>query len=63
MVVLCSMGSKLVDIDKRLSPSPQAYNIPSKMVEKQGKTMGERLKGSLSPTSIAPGPGAYVQEK
>lgn len=32
--IYLSMGAKLTDIDKRLSPSPNAYNIPSKMVEK-----------------------------
>jgi hypothetical protein len=34
------MGAKLTDIDKRTSVSPNAYNIPSKIIEKQGKSMG-----------------------
>ena len=34
------MGAKITDIDKRHSPGPQAYNIPSKIVERQGKSMG-----------------------
>ena len=42
-----TMGAKLTDIDKRVGPSPQQYNIPSKMVEKQGKTIGSKLKGAL----------------
>lgn len=57
------MGAKISDIDKRVSPSPQAYNIPSKMVENVGKSMGQKLKGSLEVGTIAPGPGAYKQEK
>ncbi len=56
------MGHKITDIDKRHSPSPQAYTVPSKMVEKQGKTMGEKLKGAFTPT-ISPGPGAYQGDK
>ena len=34
------MGAKLNEIDKRHSPSPNTYNIPSKIIEKQGKSMG-----------------------
>lgn len=34
------MGAKLTTVDKRLAPSPDAYNIPSKMVEKSGKSFG-----------------------
>ena len=29
-----SMGAKLTTVDKKHAPSPDAYNIPSKMVEK-----------------------------
>ena len=57
------MGPKLKDIDKRMSPGPANYNIPSKMVEKVGKSMGERLPGTIGQPTIAPGPGAYAQEK
>ena len=58
------MGAKLTDIDKRHSPSPNAYNIPSKIVEKQGKSMGQKLKpGEIGGKTLAPGPGAYDQEK
>ena len=31
---LYSMGAKLTDIDKRVSPGAGTYNIPSKAVEK-----------------------------
>ena len=57
------MGAKLQDIDKRHSPSPQAYNIPSKIIEKQGKSMGQKLKpGEIGGKTLAPGPGAYNQD-
>lgn len=60
-----SMAAKLKVIDKRISASPDQYNIPSKIVEKPGRTMGMRLGGSLSQASkmIAPGPGTYLQDK
>ena len=52
------MGSKLADIDKRVSPGPSVYDIPSKMVEKQGKTFGLKIM-NMKDTTNAPGPGAY----
>ena len=54
------MGSKFEGVDKRIIVSPQAYNIPSKIIENVGKSMGAKLKGSMEVSSIAPGPGAYV---
>ena len=53
------MGAKIKDIDKRHSPSPAAYQIPSKIAESPGKTMAQKLKGSMGEGSLAPGPGAY----
>jgi hypothetical protein len=55
------MGSKLKVIDKRLSPSPQAYSIPSKLVESHGKTFGLKLGSSVAdgPKFKTPGPGQY----
>jgi hypothetical protein len=35
-----SMGAKIEEIDKRISISPQKYEIPSKIIESPGKTMG-----------------------
>jgi len=60
-----SMAARLKVVDKRVSASPDQYNIPSKMVEAQGKTMGMRLGSSLSQASKlqAPGPGAYGMDK
>lgn len=40
-----SMGSKINEIDKRVSPGPSVYDIPSKIVEKQGKTFGLKAIG------------------
>ena len=58
------MGAKIQDIDKRTSPGPQAYNIPSRTVENQGKSMGVKLmNGAIGGKTLAPGPGAYDQEK
>jgi hypothetical protein len=34
------MGAKFEGVDKRVIVSPQAYNIPSKIVENAGKSMG-----------------------
>lgn len=56
------MGSKIGDIDKRVSPGPSVYDIPSKIVEKQGKTFGLKVAG-LKDTTQAPGPGAYSVDK
>jgi hypothetical protein len=39
------MGSKISEIDKRVSPGPSVYDIPSKIVEKQGKTFGLKAIG------------------
>lgn len=54
------MGAKVNEVDKRIIVSPQAYNIPSKIIEKPGNTMGAKLKGSMDSGSISPGPGAYA---
>jgi len=52
-----SMGAKLNDVDKRITVSPQQYNIPSKLEAKAGKSFGIKLKSSLETNSFAPGPG------
>ena len=50
--------------DKNGSPGPDSYNIPSKAVEKQGKTFGIKLKGSMDDSGLAqPGPGQYNNDK
>ena len=56
------MGAKISEIDKRVSPGPSNYDIPSKMVEKQGKSFGLKIH-NLKDTTKAPGPGAYSVDK
>jgi hypothetical protein len=62
-----SIAAKLVDNtekDRRSFPSPNHYEIPSKVVEKQGKTFGIKLQSSLDTGNLnVPGPGTYAQEK
>ena len=59
-----SIRPRIQQPDKsNLGPGPGGYDIPSKMVEKQGKTIAPRLKSSLDGKSIAPGPGTYVADK
>ena len=55
------MGAKITTVDKRVAPGAGTYEIPSKMVEKQGKSMGQKLESSLVKRSSAaePGPNAY----
>ena len=61
--IYSSMASKLTAVDKRVSPPPNSYNIPSKIVEKDGKTFGLKLKGLTTTDKLTPGPGTYAQEK
>ena len=35
-----TIGARPTVIDKKINPSPADYNIPSKIVEKPGKSMG-----------------------
>lgn len=60
-----SMGAKVNTIDKRIAPSPDAYNIPSKMIEKTGKSMGIKLHSTLLQKGKIndPGPGNYNVDK
>lgn len=55
------MAAKVQAVDKRVSASPDQYNLPSKLVESPGKTMGMRLTGSLNSMGRlnVPGPGQY----
>lgn len=55
-----SMGGKLKVIDKRVSASPDRYDLPSKIIETTGKTMGQKLTGSLVKLNNVPGPGQYT---
>ena len=58
-----SIAGKYASADKNNSPGPNQYDIPSKVIEKQGKTFGIKLKGSLTNDTLGPGPGGYNNEK
>jgi hypothetical protein len=55
------MGAKLTTVDKRMAPGAGTYEIPSKLIEKQGKSMGQKLESGLVKRNSAaePGPNAY----
>jgi hypothetical protein len=62
-----SIGAKLVDNankEKANFPGPSQYQIPSRLSESPGKTMGIKLKSSLEggPMNV-PGPGTYLGDK
>jgi hypothetical protein len=59
------MGAKLGnDLGKSFGPAPGHYDIPSRMAESPGKTMGKKLDSSLVTGDInVPGPGQYNIEK
>jgi hypothetical protein len=42
-----TMAGKYASAEKSGSPGPNQYNIPSRVVEKQGKTFGIKLKGGF----------------
>ena len=55
-----TMGKRYEAIDKRVIVSPAQYNIPSKMVEKTGKSIGMKLGSAImNKTMNVPGPGTY----
>lgn len=57
------MGAKHAKIGKNVGAAPGQYNIPSKISESPGKTMGARLISSMQPGSQGPGPGQYQGDK
>ena len=59
-----SMGQRYEAVDKRVIVSPAQYNIPSKMVERPGKSIGAKLGSAImNKTMNVPGPGTYKQDK
>lgn len=58
-----TMGAKHPAIDKKVGAAPGQYNIPSKISESPGKTMGSRLVTSMQPGAQGPGPGQYGGDK
>ena len=56
------MGSKLMTIDKRLSPPPDKYDITQHCIGNHSSKFGfgSEKRASINKKSISPGPGAYV---
>lgn len=57
------MASKLGTIDKRLSPSPDKYNLDKHMsITTSGSkwVIGKEKRSSMVNKSVSPGPGTYV---
>ena len=56
-----SMGAKITDVDKRFSPSPQAYELKGHMIGNNSTKwgFGSEVRKGMSSKSLSPGPGAY----
>ena len=56
-----SMGAKISDIDKRHSPSPQAYDLKGHLIGSNGSkwAFGSEVRKGMGSKSLSPGPGAY----
>jgi len=44
-------------------PAPGAYELPSKVIESPGKSIGARLNIGSKEGLLGPGPGAYAVDK
>ena len=53
------MGAKHNSVSKPSGAAPGQYNIPSRIAESPGKTMGARFVSSMQPGAQGPGPGQY----
>ncbi len=60
-----SMGARISTIDKKVTPGAGSYDLPSKVVEKPGKSMGIKLESAMVKRNSAaePGPGGYNVDK
>ena len=59
------MASKLHKIDKRLSPSPDKYDMANHMSITQSGfkwAIGKEKRSSMAAKSVSPGPGTYVHK-
>jgi len=45
------------------NPGPNSYNLPSKIVESQGKSMGMKTESKHRAGALGPGPGGYSADK
>lgn len=60
-----SMAAKLNKIDKRVSPSPDKYNLDKHMsITQSGQkwVIGKEKRSEMAAKSISPGPGTYVHK-
>ena len=57
-----SMGAKIKDVDKRYSPSPQAYDLKQHTIGNNSTKwgFGTEKRKDISTKSLSPGPGAYT---
>lgn len=59
-----SMGAKVQTENTKLNvPGAGQYEIPSKIVEKTGKSMGVRYEIKTLEGKLGPGPGGYTVDK
>lgn len=58
-----SLSGRYETVDKRVIVSPQKYDLPSKMIESRGKTMGIKLNTARTSKDAVPGPATYTGEK
>lgn len=58
------MGAKTFgNKDKLNVPGPNSYDLPSKIVESQGKTMGAKSPSKHQAGELGPGPSGYTYDK
>ena len=56
------MGAKLGTIDKRFSPSPNAYRLTNHQIGNNGSkwVFGTDKRKGIGQKTLSPGPGAYA---
>lgn len=60
----CSMGARTTSENQKLNvPAPGAYELPGKVIESPGKSIGARLNIGSKEGLLGPGPGAYAVDK
>jgi hypothetical protein len=58
------MGARTTSENRKLNvPGPGVYELPGKIIESPGKSMGMRLKDGSKEGLLGPGPGAYAVDK
>ena len=58
------MGAKTANENRKLNvPGAGSYDLPSKIIETPGTTMGIRLNNQTLEGKLGPGPGGYTYDK